>query len=183
MHKTIFVWIDLEMTGLNPQKDTILEIATIITDEQLNILEQGPHLIIHQPTAILNTMSPTVKTMHTNSGLIEAVHRSSISMQEAENATLAHIKKYAEHKEAYLAGNSVWQDKAFLQKYMPLITEYLHYRILDVTAFKVAINAWYPEKNESLYHKKDCHRALDDIKESIEELKHYKNTYLIKKFA
>lgn len=179
MNKPILVWIDLEMTGLNPQVDTILEIATIITDGNLNVLEEGPTFVIHQDAATLNIMKPVVKELHDTSGLTKAVQTSNTTMREAEKATLELIKKYAERREAYLAGNSVWQDKAFLQKYMKSITEYLHYRIVDVTSFKIAINAWYPKSAGFDYRKEDKHRALDDIKESIQELKFYKKNFFV----
>ena len=179
MSKKHFVWIDLEMTGLNPDIDTILEIATIITDDQLELVAQGPHYIIHQPDNILNAMIPVVQELHKNSGLTQAVRESSISLQQAEKDTFTFIQQHAHKRKAYLAGNSVWQDRMFLQKYMPSIIDHLHYRLLDVTSFKIAMNAWYPQKEDFEYKKEDKHRALSDIKESIKELAFYKKQFFM----
>lgn len=179
MNKKIFVWIDLEMTGLEPEKDTILEIATIITDGQLNILAEGPQLVIHEPDSVLDAMIPVVKELHSKSGLIEAVRASTTTLKEAETETFNFIKGYAQQRKAHLAGNSVWQDRVFLQKYMPSITDYLHYRLVDVTSFKVAINAWYPQNENYEKNKQDKHRALSDIKESIAELAFYRKHFFV----
>ena len=178
MNNGVLVWIDLEMTGLDPAKDTILEIATIITDSNLAIIAQGPSLVIHQADAVLDRMEPIVRNLHARSGLTEAVKQSHVSLAEAEQQTFEFIKQHARKNEAYLAGNSVWQDRSFLVAYMPSIVNYLHYRLLDVSSFKLAINMWYPhEKNAMGYKKQDKHRALDDIKESIEELKFYRDNF------
>jgi len=167
------------MTGLNPDIDVILEIATIITDANLNILEQGPVHVIHQPEQAIEQMIPKVYDLHMYSGLVQAVRSSRTTLFQAQSDTLAFIKKYAPEKHtAYLAGNSVWQDRAFLRKYMSAITDHLHYRLLDVTSFKVALNAWYPHQKSGGYKKTDKHRALDDIKESIGELAFYKRHFL-----
>jgi len=174
---SVFVWIDLEMTGLNPETDSILEIATIITDGNLNIIEQGPEFVIHQPDTVLDSMIPVVKDLHAKSGLTQAVKKSDISLEYAEQQTLAFIKKHAQKRKGYLAGNSVWQDRAFLRQDMPSITDYLHYRLLDVTSLKIAINNWYPEQRDMGDKKQDRHRALDDIKESIEELAFYRKHF------
>ncbi len=174
--KPLFVWIDLEMSGLNPQKDVILEAAMIITDHMLVIKESLPAFIIHYKKNELPEMQPVVKDMHEKSGLISAVEKASIKVPDVAQRLLSCIKKHAGYREAYLAGNSVWQDKAFLQKYMPDITDYLHYRILDVSSFKIAFESW-GQKNIPLTSKVKNHRALDDIKESIEELKQYKKFF------
>lgn len=177
MSDAIFVWIDLEMTGLDPAKDVILEIATIVTDVNLTILEEGPAFIIHQPEQVLNVMTPVVHDLHIHSGLLDAVRKSKVTIQEAEQKTLAMIGKYVQKNKGFLAGNSVWQDRAFLYRYMPSITNYLHYRLLDVTSFKIAINSWYPQELNNGYKKQDKHRALDDIKESVQELALYKKLF------
>ena len=122
-------------------------------------------------------MIPVVKGLHAKSGLTQAVKKSDISLEYAEEQTLAFIKKYARKRQGFLAGNSVWQDRAFLRQDMPSITDYLHYRLLDVTSIKIAINNWYPEKRDMGDKKQDRHRALDDIKESIEELAYYRKHF------
>jgi len=169
------VWIDLEMTGLDPARDVILEIATIITDSQLKIVAEGPSLVVHQPEDALSGMNKEVKEMHTKNGLIEKVRASKISAQEAEQQTLDFIKQYCKKNTSPLCGNSVWADKGFLKQYMPTINDYLHYRIIDVSTVKELVLRWYPEHPE--YEKGETHRALDDIRESIEELKQYRSTF------
>jgi len=176
---THLVWIDLEMTGLNVQYDVILEIATIITDAQLTIIEEGPSLVIHHPKKTLDTMNEWCVTHHKISGLTDAVYTSTISTSEAEKHTLAFIQQYCAPHTAPLCGNSVWQDKIFLQKYMPHITDYLDYRIVDISSIKALLNRWYPKNPYILFTKADHHRALPDIRESIEELKHYREHFFI----
>ncbi len=171
------VWIDLEMTGLRPETDVILEIATIITDSQLNILEEGPHFIIHQPEAALAGMNDWVSTAHAKSGLTEAVRASIVSAHEAETQTLEFIKKYCDQGTAVLAGNSIWQDRNFLYKYMPSIVDYCHYRVIDISAIKELVRRWYPEDKNKDFKKSDTHRALADIQESIAELQHYRTWF------
>ncbi|MCA9770328.1 oligoribonuclease [Candidatus Dependentiae bacterium] len=174
------VWIDLEMTGLDPRKDVIIEIATIITDSQLNELELGPHLIINQPSDILAKMNSEVIQMHTKSGLIDAVKKSIVTVQQAEKQTLKFIKKYCSPQTGLLCGNSVWQDRNFLFYYMPSIVDYLYYRIIDVTAVKEVVARWYPRNLNSEFQKKDTHRALEDIRESIAELKHFRQHFFVR---
>ncbi|MDD9952119.1 MAG: oligoribonuclease [Zetaproteobacteria bacterium] len=167
-----WVWMDLEMTGLYPESDTILEIATLITDTDLNILEEGPELVIHQEDAVLARMDAWNQSHHGASGLIQKVKDSQFSMQEAEQQTLAFIQKHIPEKNAgVLAGNSIWQDRRFLINHMPQIDQHLHYRMLDVTSIRIPINAWFPKVR---MQKKENHRALDDIRESLEELKLYR---------
>lgn len=175
---TNFVWIDLEMTGLNSEQDHILEIATIITDDQLNIIEQGPALIIHQPEKHLQGMDEWVLETHTKNGLLKKVKESNISLQQATQQTFNFIQKYCTPDTALLAGNSVWKDREFLQKYMPEITNYLFYRLIDVTSIKILIDRWYPDSPHKEFLKKDTHRALEDIIESINELQHYRKYFL-----
>lgn len=180
-YQTNLVWIDLEMTGLDAGHDTILEIATIITDNQLNVLEQGPSLVIHQKEEALSLMDAWNQKHHGRSGLIDAVKGSSLSMQEAEDTVLDFIKLYCKKNTAPLCGNSVWQDRIFLKKYMPRIEEYLHYRIIDTSSIKEVVKRWYPESPHANFVKAENHRALEDIIQSIEELKHYRTYFFCEK--
>lgn len=166
------VWIDLEMSGLNPLQDKILEIATIITDSNLSVIAEGPELTINQPESLFATMDDWNQEHHTKSGLWEKVINSKISLEEAESQTLAFIKKHCSERSAPLAGNSIWQDRRFLSIHMVNLNEFLHYRIIDVSSIKELTKRWYPDKEYK--NKKGAHRALDDIKESIEELHYYK---------
>lgn len=177
--KRNFVWIDLEMTGLNPAKDVILEIATIITDGQLNVIAEGPELVIYHNEETLNKMSDVVKTIHTKSGLVNAVRNSSITLAEAERQTFEFIKKHCKPFEGLLAGNSVWNDRNFIAQYMPKIRDYLNYRLIDVTSVKELVNQWYPTSTDKDFKKPENHRALEDIKYSIAEMAHYKKHFFI----
>lgn len=172
-----FVWIDCEMTGLEIQKDVILEIATIITDINLEIIAEGPELVIHQSDRHLHEMIPIVKEMHEKSGLTEDVRASHISLEEAERQTFEFITQYCKKNEAVLAGNTVWQDGLFLRKYMPRISQHLHYRIVDVSSVKCLVQQWYPKDPYINFTKTKSHRALADIRESIAELKHYRKYF------
>ena len=172
------VWIDLEMTGLDPQKDRILEIATIITDSQLNEVAQGPVITISCPEEALAQMNEWVRETHGKSGLIDKVRASTISLEQAEKETYDFISSYCIEKKAILAGNSVWNDKFFMMHYMPTIIDYLHYRILDVSSIKNAITRWYP-REKAIFVKSNTHRALEDIKESIAELKYYRANFFV----
>lgn len=176
---TNLVWIDLEMTGLDPKKDAIIEIASIITDSNLHVIEEGPSLVVHQPENILQSMPAVVKEMHTKSGLLAEVKRSTLSLEQANDATLSFIKENCQPGRALLCGNSVWQDRAFLQQYMPTIVSYLNYRIIDVTSVKELAARWYPNDPHIEFKKTDTHRAMADIRESIAELKHYKKYFFI----
>ena len=175
------VWIDLEMTGLNSSTDVILEIACVITDGNLNAIAEGPSFIIHQPEEKLKAMGKWCQDHHGKTGLIEAVSHSTITTQYAEKEILYFIKKYCKIHTAVLAGNSVWQDRTFLDKYMPTIPAYLHYRIIDVSSIKEVIKRWYPQDTHNEFKKSDRHRALSDVYESIEELKHYRQHFFIPK--
>ncbi len=176
---TNLVWIDLEMTGLDPNKDTILEIATVITDSQLNVIAHGPKLVIHQSDDVLNSMGEWVTEQHGKTGLTDASRNSTISKQDAHVQTIDFIKKHCTQNTALLAGNSIWQDRNFLVRYMPDIIDYLHYRLLDVTAIKELVLRWYPDSEYAEFEKKETHRALDDITESIAELQHYKKHFFV----
>lgn len=169
------IWIDLEMTGLDPLQDKILEIATLVTDDQLNIIAEGPNLVIHQSNEVLEAMNEWCQVQHAKSGLIDAVKSSTISQEQAEQETLEFLKLYCDENSTPLCGNSVWQDKIFINHHMPKLGKFFHYRILDVSSIKLVINRW--TKQYKIFKKSDCHRAMDDIKESINELKFYKDTF------
>ncbi len=171
------VWIDCEMTGLSPATSYLLEIATIITDNQLNVVHEGPSLVINQPKELLARMEPVVQQMHTESGLLEKVVQSTTTVQEAQSQTLAIIEKYCQKNAAPLCGNSIWQDKLFLIRFMPDIVSYLNYRIVDVSSVKEVVQRWYPHNPKAVFAKRKAHRALDDIQESIAELRYYRDNF------
>jgi len=173
------IWLDLEMTGLNPEKDVILEIASIITDSQLNEIEKGPVLVIYQPEDELAKMDSWVRETHRQTGLVKKVQESNISARQAEQQTLEFFKKHCDAGTALLAGNSVWQDRNFLFKYMPSLVSYCYYRVLDVTAIKEVVLRWYPNSPYAEFKKKDTHRALADIEESIAELRHLRKHFFV----
>ena len=166
------VWIDLEMTGLDPEKEKIIEIATIITDSNLTIVAEGPNLVINQPKELMDNMDEWNTKQHGNSGLIKSVLESSITEQAAEIETLEFISKYVGNKKSPMCGNTVSHDRRFLSKYMPELENYFHYRHIDVSSVKELIVRWMNQAQS--YQKNSNHRALDDIKDSINELKHYK---------
>ncbi|MBI4422875.1 MAG: oligoribonuclease [Elusimicrobia bacterium] len=167
------VWMDLEMTGLNPDRDTILEIATIITDADLFILAEAPTLAVHQPEEVLVRMDPWCVEHHGASGLTQRVRDSKVTMAEAEEQTLAVIQRFCPEKVAPLCGNSIHQDRRFLVRYMPRIDGYLHYRMIDVSSVKELVHRWYPEDARP-NTKEHTHLALDDVRESIAELSYYR---------
>lgn len=175
MHRYNMVWIDMEMSGLDPEKEVILEIATIITDGNLNVLAEGPDLVIHQPNGILRKMDQWNQEHHAKSGLIEAVKGSTMTVKKAEQLTLEIIQEFCKPQKAPLCGNSIHHDRRFLLKYMPKIDDYLHYRHVDVSSLKALIARWYPKDKEP--EKGKSHRALADIRESIAELKFYRERY------
>lgn len=172
----MLVWIDMEMTGLDPAKERIIEMAAIVTDSELEVIAEGPELIVHQPDAILDAMDEWNTRTHGASGLTERVRQSTLSEAEAEAQMLAFLKEHCPEREAPLAGNSVHQDRRFLARYMPSIDAHLHYRIVDVSTIKELCQRWYPTLYEGRPMKKGSHRALDDIRESIEELRYYRKT-------
>lgn len=175
-HKHNMVWMDLEMTGLNPEKEKIIEIATIITDGELNILEEGPNLIIRQSPRLLARMDEWNTKQHTKSGLVDMVKKSKIRTHDAERETLRFITKYCYPGKAPLCGNAIHHDRRFVIKYMPELNRFLHYRNVDVSTIKAIVDRWYPKSKEQP-KKKESHRALDDVRESIEELRFYRKTY------
>ena len=177
MHAKNLVWIDLEMTGLSPATDRIIEIATIITDSQLNIVEEGPVIAVRQPLQRLLEMDEWNTNVHTKSGLIRRVRESGFDERQAEQATMDFISRHVPVNRSPLCGNSICQDRRFLANYMPRLESYLHYRNLDVSSIKELVVRWRPDLRDG-FRKKNTHRALDDIRESIEELKYYRNTFI-----
>ncbi|XP_045897027.1 small fragment nuclease isoform X1 [Micropterus dolomieu] len=168
------VWVDLEMTGLDIEKDQIIEMACIITDSDLNILAEGPNLIINQPDRLLEGMSLWCKEHHGKSGLTQAVRDSKITLEQAEYEFLSFVRQHTPPGQCPLAGNSVHADKRFLDKYMAQFMYHLHYRIIDVSTIKELCRRWFPEEYSMVPHKRATHRALDDIRESIKELQYYR---------
>ena len=171
------IWIDLEMTGLDPEKERIIEIATIVTDKDLNILAEGPVLAIHQSDELLNKMSDWCVKTHTENGLVERVKQSKLTERAAELQTLDFLKKWVPKGASPICGNSIAQDKRFLYRYMPDLAEFFHYRHLDVSTLKELASRWKPEMLNQ-FNKKNTHLALNDIKESIEELKFYREHFI-----
>ena len=173
------VWIDCEMTGLDPTHDTLLEIATIITDYDLQIVDRGPVLAIRQSDARLAGMDAWNRRTHKKSGLIDRVREEGVTLAEAERQTLVFVKRYCYARTAPLCGNSIGQDKRFLVKYMPTLHDFLHYKVVDVSSIKLLVAEWYGGRYESP-EKKELHRALDDIEESIAELDYYRQHVFVK---
>lgn len=167
------VWMDLEMTGLDPEVERILEVATIITDSTLNVIAEGPVFYVSQPQSLLDAMDEWNTSHHTASGLVDRVKQEGVSEAEAEAQTLAFIQQYAGPGQAPLCGNSISQDRRFLVKYMPALEGYLHYRNIDVSTIKELAERWRPDVHAGVV-KQGSHRALDDIRESISELQHYR---------
>ena len=169
------MWMDLEMTGLDPAKDVIVEIATLVTDDQLQIIAEGPDLVVHQSEEVLALMEPFVLEMHTRSGLLEAIRASTVTLEQAGRATLDFIKQHAvEARTVPLCGNSIGTDRRFLAAYLPDIENWLHYRSVDVSSLKELVRRWYPEVRADRPRKAGSHRALDDIRESVNELRFYR---------
>lgn len=173
---TALVWIDLEMTGLNPDSDRIIEIATIITDSNLNVVAEGPVIAVHQSDSRLSAMDEWNTRTHGETGLIERVKTAAHTEEDAENETLEFIQHYIPKKKSPLCGNSICQDRRFLYRYMPKLEAWLHYRNLDVSSIKELVSRWRPEIRDS-FTKRNTHRALDDIRESIQELRHYREHF------
>lgn len=174
---TRWVWVDLEMTGLDPSTDVILQIATIITDDELNELE-ALDVVVWQPEEALARMGPFVRNMHTDNGLLDRVRQSDTSLADAERKTMDLICRHVPFKKGVLAGNTIWQDRRFLERYMPHIENYLHYRQIDVSSLKVVCQTWLGSKGMAP-QKTATHTALEDIRASIEELKFYKENCLL----
>lgn len=170
------VWIDLEMTGLDPEKERIIEIATIITDEHLEVVAEGPVIAVHQSDQLLDAMDEWCTRTHGENGLTRRVKESTISETQAEQETLAFLRQYVEPGQSPLCGNSIGQDRRFLVKYMPALEAFFHYRNLDVSTVKELARRWRPDVLEGV-KKKGSHLALDDIRDSINELRHYREHF------
>jgi oligoribonuclease len=171
----MLVWMDLEMTGLDHTSDVIVEIATLITDDDLNIVAEGPDLVVYQTDEVLERMDPFVVDMHTKSGLLELIRTSTMSLEDAGAATLAFIKEHVPAERSVpLCGNSIGTDRRFLAAYLPAIEDHLHYRSVDVSSVKELVRRWYPEVLTQRGWKQGAHRALDDIRESIAEMQLYR---------
>ncbi|MEJ2087256.1 MAG: oligoribonuclease [Gammaproteobacteria bacterium] len=173
---TNLIWMDLEMTGLDPETDVIIEMATIVTDGELNILREGPVLAIATPEAQLEAMDEWNQTHHSASGLLDRVRKSKISTVEAEAQTLAFVEQYADKGSAPLCGNTIWQDRRFLARYMSTLEAHLHYRNIDVSSVKELVRRWRPDLMAG-FTKESAHTALADIRESIEELRYYREHF------
>ena len=172
------VWIDLEMTGLDPEREVIVEIAAIVTDGQLAVEHEGPDLVIQAEEAILARMHPRVRTMHAKSGLTAAIRASELTMEAAEAQVLEFVASLVPSGVAPLAGNSIHADRAFLKRYMPRLEAHVHYRNVDVSTLKELARRWYPDVLEQAPAKDGGHRALADIRESIAELRYYREVML-----
>lgn len=167
------LWIDMEMTGLDPVKNQILEIASILTDKELTTVAKGPRLVVHCDLAVLEAMDSWNRKNHRTSGLWEEAIASNLSLQEAEQQSVAFVRKHSPHKKLILSGNSIWQDRRFIMRYMPDLNACLHYRMVDVSSLKV-LNAMWSPPDQSYDKKQYQHRALADIEESIAELRYYR---------
>lgn len=171
----MLAWIDLEMTGLDPDNDVIVEIASIVTDDELEIVAEGPDLVIGAPSELLDNMERVVVDMHTRSGLLDAIKASTLTVAEAGEQTLAFFQEHLpKGQKVPLCGNSIGTDRRFLARYLPDIENFLHYRSIDVSSVKELARRWYPEVLKSAPEKAGGHRALDDIRESVIELRHYR---------
>ena len=166
----------MEMTGLDPEVDVILEVATIVTDSELNAIAEGPVLPISQPEAALAGMDDWNTEHHTASGLIDRVRQDGVALIEAEAQTLDFLERHTTRGTSPLCGNTVWQDRRFLTRYMPEVADFLHYRIIDVSSIKELAFRWHPELVSQL-RKNNAHRALEDIRESIDELRFYRERF------
>jgi oligoribonuclease len=172
------IWIDMEMTGLDPDTERVLEIATLITNADLEVIAEGPELVIHQPDEILDAMGPWCTEHHGASGLTELSRRSTLDVEEAERLTLAFVETHCVAGQSPLSGNSIGQDRRFLVRHMPTLERFMHYRVVDVSTLKELVRRWYPTLPRS--PKTEAHRALDDIRESIAELRYYRDHVFVK---
>jgi oligoribonuclease len=173
----MLVWMDLEMTGLDPARHTIVEIATIVTDDELEVVAEGPDIVVHQPPEVLAQMERVVRDMHARSGLLAAIEASTVSLADAGAQTLAFLKEHVgQARTVPLAGNSIGTDRRFLAAHLPEIEDWLHYRCVDVSTVKELARRWFPDALASAPEKRGGHRALDDIRESLAELRHYRET-------
>ncbi|MAY72554.1 MAG: oligoribonuclease [Halomonas sp.] len=171
------IWIDLEMTGLDPERERIIEVATLVTDGELNVIAEGPVIAVHQSEALLSGMDEWNTRTHGNSGLVERVRKSQIDTREAERRTLEFLSAHVVPGTSPMCGNSIHQDRRFLEREMPELWAFFHYRNLDVSTLKELAKRWNPQALEG-FSKRNVHLAMDDIKESIAELAHYRKTFL-----
>ncbi len=176
-NKGNLIWIDLEMTGLDPDRDRIIEIATVVTDKDLNVLATGPVLAVRQSEEALAAMDDWNRKHHSESGLIDRIRKSGIDIKEAQQRTLAFLQAWVPAGESPMCGNSICQDRRFLYRSMPELEAYFHYRNLDVSTLKELVDRWAPQLKEG-FKKKNAHEALADILESIEELKYYREHFI-----
>ena len=173
------VWLDLEMTGLDVTRHVIVEVAVLVTDAGLEALDEGLDVVVHQPPAALAEMNDTVRAMHTRSGLLAAIAASEVSLAEAGEQALAYVRRHIpEPATAPLCGNSIGVDRRFLDRQLPELDAYLHYRSVDVSSLKELCRRWYPDAFKHRPGKQETHRALDDVHESIAELRYYRDTIL-----
>ena len=172
------IWLDLEMTGLDPDRDAILEIATVVTDDELEIVDEGPNIAIHQSEEVLKGMDQWGKDQHERSGLLERVRNSPFSCKDAEEKTLQFLSGHCSKEESPLCGNSVLKDRQFVMRHMPRLEGFLHYRNIDVSTIKELVRRWYPGIPD--YTKQKLHLALQDIRESIDELRYYRERVFVK---
>lgn len=173
----MLVWMDLEMTGLDPARHRIVEIATLITDDELVVVADGPDLVVHAPPGDLTAMDEVVRAMHQRSGLLAAVEASTVTLEEATAATLGFLRQHVpQPRTVPLCGNSIGTDRRFLAAHMPAVEAHLHYRSVDVSTVKELARRWYPQAYSEAPRKAGGHRALDDIKESVAELQYYRKT-------
>jgi oligoribonuclease len=178
------LWMDMEMSGLEPSRDRVLELATIVTDADLNVLAEGPDLVIHQPDEVLAAMDAWNTAHHGASGLTDKVRAATASEADAEVATLAFIDRHFSARDRpVLCGNSIHQDRRFVRRYMPALDARLHYRMVDVSTLKELARRWYPTEVSAMPAKQDSHRALDDIRESIAELRWYRERVFMPRAA
>lgn len=180
-HALNLVWLDLEMTGLDHANNVIIEIASIVTDSELNVLAEGPNIAIHQPDAELEKMDEWCTRTHGATGLTQRVRESQISLEEAENQTLAFLSQWVDAGVSPMCGNSIGTDRRFLLEYMPRLESFFHYRNIDVSTLKELARRWAPEVYAS-FNKEGTHLALDDIRESIDELRFYRSRFLAEGF-
>ena len=173
------VWMDMEMSGLDPDKDRILEVAVLITNGELEVVAEGPNLILHQPDEVLEAMDEWNTSHHGQSGLTKRVQESTIDEAQASAAILDFLGEHTQKRKAPLAGNSIHQDRRFVARYLPEVEQWLHYRNVDVSTIKELAQRWYPTQYSGRPTKKGSHRAMDDLLESIEELRYYRNALFI----
>ena len=174
---THLVWVDMEMSGLDPDKDVVLEVALVVTDKDLNLVEEGPVLVVHQADAVLDAMDSWNKSTHGKSGLVDKVKASPLAEADVENQMIEFMKRHVGERKSPMCGNSICQDRRFMARHLPKLEAYFHYRNLDVSTLKELAARWRPELKDG-FKKANSHTALADIQESIEELKYYREHFI-----